>query len=378
MKDSVFSLRINEVNKKILLPAIGIFTLLSVGCFFVFGQEAVRSQTASESVHEAAFDAEPSPARMAALFVGKGRNYSIEELNSYERTPGPWRVGIQVGHWQNDTMPDELKALEYNGGAAWGGLSEAAAMYEIVEATAAKLEAAGVIVDVLPATIPKGYRADAFISVHADGNRDTSISGFKIAGPRRDYSGRSEALVEALYTSYEAATGMSEDSAITNRMTAYYAFNWPRYEHAVHPHTPSVIVETGFLTSAVDRAVIVATPEVPAAGIVEGVLAFLNNTNEYQVRQIAVPTLPLVGEVVCAPLRAERRTSTRTYDCLPSVESSEGLFVALYGVGSSTPLIGQSVTTSGEYMPAQTLDTYFWFPYDIVGLVVDEALQEKE
>jgi hypothetical protein len=157
-------------------------------------------------------------------------------------------------------------------------------------------------------------------------------------------------------------------------MTAYYAFNWPRYEHAIHPHTPAAIVETGFLTSAVDRAVIVDSPAVAARGIAAGISAFLADTTPPLVRQIVLPTLPLSGEVVCAPLRAERRNSTRIYDCLPSIQSSDGYQVALFGVSSTSPLLGTTITATGTYQPAQTLDTYFWFPYDVVGTVVDEGL----
>ena len=47
-----------------------------------------------------------------------------------------------------------------------------------------------------------------------------------------------------------------------------------RREHALHPMTIGVIIETGFLTSARDRRVIVDAPERAARGIVEAVVAF--------------------------------------------------------------------------------------------------------
>lgn len=58
-------------------------------------------------------------------------------------------------------------------------------------------------------------------------------------------------------------------------MRGYYAFNWYRYDHAIHPMTPAVIVETGFLTNAADRALIVDDPGRVAQGITKGILKFL-------------------------------------------------------------------------------------------------------
>jgi hypothetical protein len=187
---------------KIIFTAVALLILL--GSFIVF--HSLSATEVSVSVHEAGFETEPADDALAALRVGKGQRYTIAELNTYTREPGPPRVGIQIGHWQNEVMPEELSGLEENTGAIWQGLRERDAMYEIVTLVKAELEAAGIVVDVLPATVPKGYKADAFISVHADGNKNTAINGFKIAAPRIDYSGRAGALVDALYESYGAAS----------------------------------------------------------------------------------------------------------------------------------------------------------------------------
>lgn len=56
---------------------------------------------------------------------------------------------------------------------------------------------------------------------------------------------------------------------VTRRMQNYYAFNLRRYEHSLHPMTIGVIIETGFLTSAGDRQIILSDPERAARGIVE-------------------------------------------------------------------------------------------------------------
>ena len=57
-------------------------------------------------------------------------------------------------------------------------------------------------------------------------------------------------------------------------MQNYYAFNFRRYKHALHPMTIAVILEAGFLTSAKDRQVIVNNPDRAARGIVAAVAAF--------------------------------------------------------------------------------------------------------
>ncbi|RJP43627.1 hypothetical protein C4587_02710 [Candidatus Parcubacteria bacterium] len=208
------------------------------------------------------------------------REFSEEERKFYEnwkRPPGPLRVGLQAGHWKNDEVPDELSGLKRSGGGAQGGgRSEWEVVLEIARQAKALLEAEGMVVDLLPATIPVDYVADAFVSVHADGNGNPSVSGFKIAGPRGDFSGRAPSLASALYESYERETGLKRDASVSRRMSGYYTFNWRRYDHALHPLTPAVIVETGFMTSPEDRAVIVDRPERAAKGIADGIAAFLS------------------------------------------------------------------------------------------------------
>ena len=73
---------------------------------------------------------------------------------------------------------------------------------------------------------------------------------------------------------YGEATGLKRLPTVTRRMQNYYAFNYRRYEHALHPMTIGVILETGFLTSPVDRQLIVEDHDRVARGIVDAVLAF--------------------------------------------------------------------------------------------------------
>ncbi|MFZ2522197.1 MAG: N-acetylmuramoyl-L-alanine amidase [Minisyncoccia bacterium] len=208
------------------------------------------------------------------------KEFSPEEEQKYGKAKlpsSPIRVGIQAGHWKNNEVPDELSGLKRSGGGAiGGGKSEVDVVLEIAKRVKKILEERGVVVDLLPATIPIDYHAHAFVSIHADGNSNTSVSGFKIASPQTDFSQKSVLLVDSLNKSYKLETGLSQDDNITRRMSAYYAFNWRRYDHALHPMTPSVIVETGFMTSPSDRKIIVSSPDKVAKGIAYGILNFLN------------------------------------------------------------------------------------------------------
>ena len=203
-------------------------------------------------------------------------NHPLSWLETWQRPQGPLRVGIQVGHWKNSEVPQELEGLKKNGGGATGGgQTEWGVALTIANIAAEKLADKNIVVDVLPATIPPAYYADAFISIHADGNTSSAVSGFKIASPRRDYSEKSKILEELLYDNYEEATGLNRDPSITDRMRGYYAFNWLKYEHAIHPMTPAVILETGFLTNRNDQRLLINKPEVPAQAIVDTVTQFL-------------------------------------------------------------------------------------------------------
>jgi N-acetylmuramoyl-L-alanine amidase len=201
------------------------------------------------------------------------------ELRPRERPPGPPRVGVQIGHWKRWDMPDELAEIrERGGGTRWNGNEEWEVCLAIGEALKAKLETEGIIVDLLPATVPPSYAADAFLSLHADGNDNQAANGYKIAGPWRDPSGKSWLLVEELDRSYGAASGLRKDTNVTHAMRGYYAFNWRRHTHAIHPLTPAALVEFGFLTSPKDREILMGRPDVAAEAIVQGLLRFLEAT----------------------------------------------------------------------------------------------------
>jgi len=189
--------------------------------------------------------------------------------------PRALRVALQAGHWKAQEAPDELAGLRDNGGTRGGGRNEWEVNLEIAERTAELLRADGYEVDVLPATVPQRYVADAFIAIHADGNNDTSVNGYRVAAPRRDQTRRAQEFANVLTGAYGEATGVRSIGTVTRRMTGYYAFNSRRYDHAIHPQTVGVIIETGFLTSPVDQRILVGDPGRSARGIYQGVVRFL-------------------------------------------------------------------------------------------------------
>src|SRR5688572_6564620 len=190
------------------------------------------------------------------------------------RPPGPLKVALQAGHWKAREAPDEQAGLRDNG-TSGGGKAEWEVNLAIARRAAELLQKQGYVVEILPTTIPPDYFADLFIAIHADGNPSTSASGYRAAAPRRDRTGRAADFAELLTKSYGQATGLPLYPTVTRRMTGYYAFNSRRYEHSLHPMTVGVIIETGFLTSARDRRIIVSAPERAARGIADAVIKFL-------------------------------------------------------------------------------------------------------
>ena len=198
-------------------------------------------------------------------------------IRDWERPSGPAKVGLQVGHWKNAELPEELARLKGNTGAQGGGKFEWEVNLRIAQLTGDILKDHGVEVDIFPSTVPIDYWADVFVAIHADGSTDYSKSGFKIATPRRDYTGKAKALQSYIELEYQNATKLVIDPNITRNMTGYYAFAWWRYDHAVHAMTASAILETGFLTNPSDRKVIVSQPQLSAFGLANGIIGFLQS-----------------------------------------------------------------------------------------------------
>ncbi|NOK57878.1 MAG: N-acetylmuramoyl-L-alanine amidase [Chloroflexi bacterium AL-W] len=197
------------------------------------------------------------------------------------------RVGIQVGHWQTEALPDELARLRTSVGAIVGEYTETEVNASIAQRVVAQLQNEGIIVDLLPATIPPAYEADAFVSIHADGSTSTATNGFKLATSWRT-SRASQQLHDAIRNEYATATGLPWDPSITVNMRGYYAFSYYRFTHTVARTTPSVIVEMGFLTNPSDRAMMLNEPDRIASGITQGILRYLRERDPHD-REALIP-----------------------------------------------------------------------------------------
>jgi hypothetical protein len=205
---------------------------------------------------------------------------------------GPRRVGIQAGHWRIEQLPEELHRLQGSTGARFREYREVDLNLEVARRTAAILERAGVEVDLLPATVPPGYRADAFVAVHADGAARSAARGWKVASPWRS-SSASRRLAEALAETYPSFTGLPEDRyGTTFNMRGYYAFSAHRFQHAISTDTPAVIIETGFVTVAEDRELLFGDPEAVARGIAAGIIRFLGAHLAFDREALAVVSYP--------------------------------------------------------------------------------------
>lgn len=252
---------------KIILTAFFFFVLLGTG-FWVFSSQG---RTPSYSEIEPGFEEilpEPPLSEYEQM---------LKDLENWKRPEGPLKVALQAGHWKAAEAPEEFPNLRANTGTSGGGRAEWQVNLTIAEETKKILEKLypQIVVEILPATIPPDYYADVFVAIHADGNLNTGVRGYKVAAPRRDLTGKAQEFSKILEQEYGQATNLLLDPNITRNMTGYYAFNWRRYEHSLHPKTVGVILETGFLTNAGDRRVIVNSPQKSAQGIVQAVARFL-------------------------------------------------------------------------------------------------------
>lgn len=187
---------------------------------------------------------------------------------------GEVRVGIQIGHLDARNHPLEHARLRVSTGGEANGVTELEINSAVAYALAERLRAAGVAVDLLPASVPPRYRADALVSLHADSSPDPARRGFKTAHFEPARTPQERILKQLVDTAYAAGTSLPDDHEnVSGNMLWYYAFD-PRYRHAVSPVTPSLLIEMGYISNRSDLDLL-ADPEAPAAAIAEGVLAYL-------------------------------------------------------------------------------------------------------
>ena len=214
------------------------------------GTELVESTQSQEETRQSQEGArQPQESTREAVAPPAPTTRRRSRWRSYNRYPGPiptpadWRppegpvrIALQAGHWRADEAPRELRGLR-NNGTRWRGTAEWEVNLGIVRRTAEMLEELGYEVDILPAVVPPSYRAHLFIAIHADGSNDPNATGYRVASPRRDATGKASQIASLLEQSYGEATGIKRLPVATRRMRNYYAFNFRRYEHALHPMT---------------------------------------------------------------------------------------------------------------------------------------------
>jgi len=187
---------------------------------------------------------------------------------------GPPRVGLQVGHLDAAEQPEELAALRTSTGGHFDGVDEVDVNLEVAVRVASLLERRGLEVDVLPATVPPGYRADLMLSLHVDASEDEERRGYKSAHfrPLRNVK---EPLLKLSVDRVMLSTGLPDDDRnVSGNMLEYYAFNHRRYRHSVSRSTPALLVEMGYLSNAADR-VLLSDPDVFAVALAKGVVDYL-------------------------------------------------------------------------------------------------------
>lgn len=189
---------------------------------------------------------------------------------------GPWVVAVQPGHWRIDELPDEHARRRLNVGASYRGVREVDVNVAVTEALVPLLETEGWTVIVVPATVPPGLRADAFLSIHADWAGDPNRHGWKLAAPWRP-SPAASSLARALRDTFAAERTLREDAGgITVGMRGYFGFASHRFHHASSPYTPAVLVELGFLTNDTERARLAGAPAFYASIIHNGLLSYFD------------------------------------------------------------------------------------------------------
>jgi N-acetylmuramoyl-L-alanine amidase len=179
--------------------------------------------------------------------------------------PLPFKVGVVAGHWQSDA-----------GAVCPDGLQEVTINLDVASRVVAILQDEGYVAELLPEFSEKldGYRADAFVSIHADSCNVPDASGFKVARVASSAIPEEEdRLVACLIREYGDATGLSfHENSITYDMTVYHAFQ------EIDPETPGAIIELGFMDA--DRELLTEGALDVAQGVALGIVCFLEGEEQ--------------------------------------------------------------------------------------------------
>lgn len=198
------------------------------------------------------------------------------------------RIGIVAGHWGNDS-----------GAVCADGLTETDINQRIAALVQKTLTDQGFQVDVLREfdLSLRGYKSAVLVSIHADSCDyvNEQATGFKVAAAlgstRKEKAARLTACMRARYG---AATGLPiHSTSVTNDMTQYHAFD------EIDSNTVAAIIEVGFMN--LDRQILEKSPEIPAQGIVSGILCFLRNESITPATAAPIQAETPTGEAPAAP-----------------------------------------------------------------------------
>ncbi|MCA9875077.1 MAG: N-acetylmuramoyl-L-alanine amidase [Anaerolineales bacterium] len=175
------------------------------------------------------------------------------------QSPGPILVGIISGHRGFDS-----------GAVCSDGLTEAQVNETIADMVLTNLQNQGVRAEKLDEFDARldNFSGTALVSIHADSCDyiNELATGFKISGSAFTDSSPLSICVEQEY--YQATQMEYHANTITPDMADYHAFR------QIAPSVPAIIIEVGFMN--LDREMITTNAQVPATGLTNGILCFLD------------------------------------------------------------------------------------------------------
>lgn len=178
------------------------------------------------------------------------------------------RIGIISGHRGKDSgavCEDEYGNPE---------LLEVDINFAVSQRIIARLRAANYSIDMLDENDPRleNYRAAAMVSIHANTCADFGeiVSGYIVhKSDARPDNGIDSFLRECIAINFGAAVPLQRSYTETDDLINYHAFQ------RIHPLTPAVILEMGYMLA--DRDVLTEDPELLSNAIMAGILCFIDN-----------------------------------------------------------------------------------------------------
>ena len=174
------------------------------------------------------------------------------------------RIGIVAGHRGVYNDP---------GAVCEDGLTEREVNEVVAEKVVLHLRGLGFHAELLDEFDSRlqNYQATALVSLHSNDCRDYGefVSGYLIArAAARAEGGPDDLLAKCVGENYRRATGLRVRAGMTSDMSDYHSFV------EIHPLTPAVILEMGFLLG--DRRLLTEESDRVARGVYDGILCFLD------------------------------------------------------------------------------------------------------